>query len=190
MSTNKQERDKFQARDIPCVFLGYPFGKKTYKVMILDTNTFCTSRDIVFHENILPFSISTEKPLFPTSMDITLDCFEAPQNIQSAEPEPSQQTITLTHDTPDTRAETQQARKSARPHRTPGNLNDYVCIVHTESSYFTTLTNLGLQPLTMLVFCLNSNSQQILKGLDFTEPKTFEQASSHLDWQAAMQKEL
>jgi len=33
MSTLKHGRDKFQARVIPCVFLGYSYGKKAYKVM-------------------------------------------------------------------------------------------------------------------------------------------------------------
>ena len=34
-STQKFGRDKFQARVVPCVFLGYPFGQKAYKVLNL-----------------------------------------------------------------------------------------------------------------------------------------------------------
>ena len=57
MSTYKQGKDKFQARAVPCLFLGYPCGKKAYRVMTLDTHKFHTSRDIVFDENIFPFSV-------------------------------------------------------------------------------------------------------------------------------------
>jgi len=65
MSTCKEGRDKFQAEAVPYGFLGYPYGKKTYRAMTLDTQRFHTSSDIVFHENIFPFSIQTSKPLFP-----------------------------------------------------------------------------------------------------------------------------
>ena len=42
MSTPKQGRDKFQARAVPCLFLGYSYGKKAHKVMTLDTQKFHT----------------------------------------------------------------------------------------------------------------------------------------------------
>uniref|UniRef100_A0A7C8Z9X3 Retroviral polymerase SH3-like domain-containing protein n=1 Tax=Opuntia streptacantha TaxID=393608 RepID=A0A7C8Z9X3_OPUST len=66
MSTCKQGRDKFQPRAIPCVFLGHPHGKKAYKVMTLDTHKFHFSRDVIFHEDIFPFSTeSSDHSLFP-----------------------------------------------------------------------------------------------------------------------------
>ena len=67
MTTTKQGRDKFQFRAQECVFMGYPFGKKGYKVMELKTCKFYESRDVVFHENIFPFAIQDSKgatPLF------------------------------------------------------------------------------------------------------------------------------
>jgi len=56
MTTNKQGRDKFQAQANACVFIGYPFGKKGYKVMDLETSKFYESRDVVFHEDVFPFA--------------------------------------------------------------------------------------------------------------------------------------
>jgi len=38
------------------VFTGYPFGKKAYKVIELDSHKFYESRDLIFHEDIFPFA--------------------------------------------------------------------------------------------------------------------------------------
>ena len=48
MSTTKQGRDNFQPRARPCIFMGYPFGQKGYKVMNLENHKFYVSRDVVF----------------------------------------------------------------------------------------------------------------------------------------------
>lgn len=52
-----QPADKFAARAIKGVFLGYPYNKKGYKVLNLDTNQVFISRDVKFVENIFPFRI-------------------------------------------------------------------------------------------------------------------------------------
>jgi len=65
MSITKQDRDKFQPRVKPCVFMGYPFGQKGYKVMDLENNKFYVSRDVVFHEKVFSFGTPhQDKPLF------------------------------------------------------------------------------------------------------------------------------
>nr|XP_009784507.1 PREDICTED: uncharacterized protein LOC104232924 [Nicotiana sylvestris] len=60
--------DKLAPRAIPGVFLGYPFGKKGYKILNLQTNNIFVSRDVKFVETIFPFSfLAPMTKLFPDS---------------------------------------------------------------------------------------------------------------------------
>ena len=56
--THRQSRDKdkFGHRSRFCVFVGYPFGKKGWKVYDLEKEEFLVSRDVVFQENVFPFA--------------------------------------------------------------------------------------------------------------------------------------
>lgn len=58
VSTPSVHRLKFDPKADPCVFLGYPFNIKGYKVLNLHTRKVSISRDVVFHEPVFPFSSS------------------------------------------------------------------------------------------------------------------------------------
>ena len=158
MSTLKQGRDTFQTRVVSYVILGYPHGKKANKVMTLDTHKFYTSKDVIFHEHIFPFSASTHPSLFPSSLNNTVASFE-PQLVQHHELASSQQPQVSENSNLNTNHDTQQSRRSPITHKIPGYLHDYVCTAHTESSCFGTLTNLCSQPPTLSVHYLSTTSQ-------------------------------
>ena len=58
-ATVPAQRHKFTPRATKCVFLGYPFGYKGYKLYDLDNHKFLISRDVTFQENSIPFATST-----------------------------------------------------------------------------------------------------------------------------------
>lgn len=72
-----QTSDKFASRSIKCVFIGYPQGKKGWKILDLETHTIFTSRDVKFDETKFPFSTIGSPPLDDAAFDNT-SLFDSP----------------------------------------------------------------------------------------------------------------
>ena len=58
-ATKSQFSHKFDSRAHKCIFIGYPFAQKDYRLYDLDSKTVLVSRDVIFHENIFPFASSS-----------------------------------------------------------------------------------------------------------------------------------
>ena len=59
---------KLEFRSKKCVFLGYSSLHKGYKCLHVPTNRVYISRDVVFDENVFPFSSMPQQPSTPPSM--------------------------------------------------------------------------------------------------------------------------
>ena len=58
-------KDKFASRSRRCVFVGYPYGKKGWRLYDLETQVFLVSRDVVFSEGVFPFA-AKDQPITST----------------------------------------------------------------------------------------------------------------------------
>jgi hypothetical protein len=52
----RRKGDKFASRSKKCAFIGYPYGKKGWKLLDLETQEIFVSRDVKFIESVYPFA--------------------------------------------------------------------------------------------------------------------------------------
>ncbi|KAJ1697014.1 hypothetical protein LUZ63_005526 [Rhynchospora breviuscula] len=68
--------DKFKSRSRKCVFVGYHFGQKGWRVYDLETNEFVVSRDVIFCENDFPFAQMGVDKTISDSSQVTMHSYD------------------------------------------------------------------------------------------------------------------
>jgi len=71
-TTLKTHKDKFEPRETPHIFVGYPFNTKGYKVLDLATKIVHVSRDVLFHEAIFPFVVAPNGSSFDSVLKLVI----------------------------------------------------------------------------------------------------------------------
>ncbi|GJT37484.1 ribonuclease H-like domain-containing protein [Tanacetum coccineum] len=70
---HKLLHDKFSSKSRRCIFVGYPYGKKGWRVYDLELGVFLVSQDIVFSEMEFPYMDNSSHHLEPISSSINVD---------------------------------------------------------------------------------------------------------------------
>jgi hypothetical protein len=204
-------RTKFTPRAKPCVFLGYPFGVKGYKLLDLHTHQFLISRDVVFHEEIFLFkttssfsdfstffSPSTHDPVYTSHTEEFIVPSPHIPLINPSSPTSSNSSIDSSassshsdHDAPSSPI-SPPLRKSTRLTKQPTYLQDYHCHL-AKSHSFCTKPHTTPYPLSLNISYTHlslSHRSFALAVTAISEPTSFAQANQNPHWQAAMAIEL
>ena len=190
ITTQKAHRDKFSPRAIPCVFIGYPYGKKAYKFLDLETKQIHISRDAVFHETIFPFVNLSPHQFLPLPVPDT-EPISHPSPTVRTSPDSSSNSGHSSDHTHD-HSPSQPVRKSTRVSKAPSYLKDYVHSAQSQLCNNTfcgcTLTSLCQSvtiPSPTSICCSTATTSHHMP-----EPKSYEEAILSPEWQAAIDKEF
>ena len=192
-------KDKFSSRAHKCVFLGYPFAQKAYKVLDLQTKKVFVTRDVYFLEHQFPFSSIdasvTPAHLFNGNGILTSDPFceisEVATTVPNEDTNTSQAPPTSesynaqhtdspeTHSTPPVTSSMPQLRP-VRQKVVPARFNDYVGLPNT------------MQKTVNCCASQFSKSYQtfVANVTHIPEPQTYKTACQHDVWCKAMATEL
>ncbi|XP_010481052.1 PREDICTED: uncharacterized protein LOC104759868 [Camelina sativa] len=217
-SVTSKDRHKFSPRADQCVFLGYSFGYKGYKVLHLESNVISITRNIIFHEEIFPFKLASNTLHSPDIFDSVILPLSPPlssvidphyhphhhallpsSSITSSSSHSHQPSVPSTNDSVPETVPTEMTIVSSlkvRPKRTskvPGYLSDYHCSLTQISPPSSSSTFTTPYPISSYITYTNfkpSHQAFLLSVSTETEPKNFQQAIAYVYWTKAMNVEM
>jgi hypothetical protein len=211
--TLARNRFKFDFQAKACLFIGYPYNIKGYKLFDLSTHTVFVSRDVIFHETIFPYhpDFLSFHPFFhnivlpvPISDDETIfssnhPSLSSPSNADISFNSDLHHVIPVSDPSPvlPTIAESVPSlRKSSRIKHPPSYLQDFHCQLATSShsSLCSFPSSSGNRYALSSVLSYNklfpSYKQFVLSVSSSIDPTFYHEAFQHSCWRDAMQAEI
>ena len=206
-----REKDKFASRSHKCIFMGYPYGKKGWKVYDLDRKVCFESRDVEFVEHVFPFAHtdfarSAHPDPLPTVIEPTIledvPEIEAPPPVSEYDGQSVEEGVTADGTVPipevaEVTGTAEDLGRGKRARQPSVRLHDYVlhtATIRSSSSPSSSLAFSGTPyPIANYVNCAKFSlshrrfAAAVTTGI---EPTNFKEAMQHSCWREAMRKEV
>ena len=184
---HSKPRDKFATRAYRCIFVGYLYGQRGYKVYDLDRHIIFTSRDVTFYETNFPYaSIPTppsSTPVIPLPILDEADPLPSPLPTPLLSPPSDSSTVPMPNNPAPPRPQ--------RNRQLPRHLHDFVLDpTHTASQSATSGIAHPISHYVSYNKFSPSHTAYLAAITSNDEPTSFSQAVKNPQWREAMANEI